>query len=363
MKIKLEDVDKNFKIESTLGLDDIKYYDAKKKPFDFYGADPSSFEGDGFWRMPKSIMDEHKHLFWGSKCSTGFRVRFTTNSEYVAIKVKFHWEPSVMVAQRQSCDLYVDFDNGSKFAGSFVPGNDISQEYEGVKHFTTREDRCFTLNLMTYEMLESIHIGLQDDATLSGGKKYLDIKPILYYGSSVTQGGCASRPGNTYQAIINRRNNIDYINLGLSGSAKAEKSVMEYIANRDMSIFVYDYDYNAPTPEYLKETHERGYKIVRDKNPDLPIIFITQPYFDNNESTYEKEHNERVYRKTIIMETYINAVRNGDKNVYFIDGSQFFNIPEGDCCVADGCHPTDLGFMRMADVIGNQIDAILRRMK
>ena len=74
-------------------------------------------------------------------------------------------------------------------------------------------------------------------------------------------------------------------------------------------------------------------------------------YFDGN-----------VKRRTVVMQTYINAVNAGDRNVYFIDGAQFFNIDEGDCCVADGCHPTDLGFKRMADVIGNQIDRVLRRL-
>ena len=366
MGFKLEDVDKNFKIESTLGLEDIKYYDAKKAPFKIYGADPSSFEGEGFWRMPKKIMDEYKHLFWACKCSTGFRVRFTTNSEYVAIKVKFHWKPSFMSATRQACDIYIDHNDGSStFAGKYTPKEDtIVQEFEGVKHFGNNEERSFTINLMTYEMLESIQIGLQEGATVSEGKKYFDIKPILYYGSSITQGGCASRPGNTYQAIINRKNNVDYINLGMSGSAKAEPSVMEYIASRDMSIFVYDYDYNAPTPEYLKETHERGYKTVREKHPDLPIVFITVPHFDYNENeTTLGNHEELILRRTIIMETYINAVRSGDKNVYYIDGSQFFACDDSGSCLADGCHPTDIGFMKMAETIGAQIDAILRRIR
>ena len=365
MKIKLEDIDKNFKIESTLGIEDLKYYDAKQKPFSIYGADPSSFEGEGFWRLPKKIMDTYSHLFWGCKCSTGFRVRFTTNSEYVAIKVKFHWEPSFMSATRQACDLYIDHNNGSStFSTRFLPKEDvIAQEFEGIKHFGNNEERSFTLNLMTYEMLESIHIGLQKDATVSEGKKYLDIKPILYYGSSITQGGCASRPGNTYQAIINRKNNVDYINLGLSGSAKAEPEVMEYIASRDMSVFVYDYDYNAPTLEYLKETHERGYKIVREKHPYLPIVFVSVPYFGYDEVNLSARYKDCVMRKTIIMETYINAIKNGDENVYFIDGSQIFMGSDSDACLVDGCHPTDIGFMKMAETIGAQIDAILKRIE
>lgn len=361
MGIKLEDVDKNFKVESTLGLGDIEFYDVRKAPFKLYGADPSTFEGEEYWRMAKPVSDEIPHLFWHSKCSAGFRVRFKTNSEYVAVKVKIFSEPTVFEVRSRCCDLYVDFENGSRFAGRFTPPANEYKEYEAVIHFGNREERYFTLNLMNYEMLGDIKIGIQKDATVGEGRKYLDIKPILYYGSSITQGGCASRPGNTYQAIINRRNNIDYINLGFSGGAKAEIPVMEYIANRAMSIFVYDYDHNAPSLEYLRETHERGYKIVREKNPDLPIIFVTKPDFDNNMSAYWNWNENNVIRRTIVMQTYINAIESGDRNVYFVDGAHFFNVNEGDCCVADGCHPTDLGFMRMADVIGNQIDTVLSR--
>ena len=63
------------------------------------------------------------------------------------------------------------------------------------------------------------------------------------------------------------------------------------------------------------------------------------------------------------METYINAVRNGDKNVYYIDGSQFFANDDSGSCLIDGCHPTDIGFAKMAETIGAQIDAILRRIR
>ena len=128
-----------------------------------------------------------------------------------------------------------------------------------------------------------------------------------------------------------------------------------------MSVFVYDYDHNAPNVDYLRETHERGYKIIREKHPDLPIIFVTKPDYDNNYAAENGYFDSNVKRRTVVMQTYINAVNAGDRNVYFIDGAQFFNINECDCCVADGCHPTDLGFKLMADVIGNQIDRILRK--
>jgi len=361
MGIKLSDVDKNFALETLTDLKDIKFYDIKSNPFKIYGADKATFERKGLWRIPEALANEC-NLIWGANCPAGFRVRFKSDSEYVAIKVKFANQPEVVNVLSQSCDLYVDYENGSRFAGRFSPTNALSDGYEAVIHFGTREERSFTLNLLTYEMVKDVYIGLQSDATVSEGMQYNNHKPIVYYGSSITQGGRASRPGNTYQSIICRRTNTDYVNLGFSGRAKAEIPVMEYISNLDMSIFVYDYDHNAPSLDYLKETHERGYKIVREKNPDLPIVLISKPDFENREST-NHEHFKNVIRRTVVMQTYINAINSGDKNVYFIDGAQFFNVDEGDCCVCDGCHPTDYGFVRMADIIGNQIKAIQRKMR
>ena len=85
---------------------------------------------------------------------------------------------------------------------------------------------------------------------------YVVEKPIVFYGSSITEGGCASRVTNAYPALLSKWLNADYINLGFSGSAKGEIPVAEFIAEQSMSAFVYDYDHNAPNPEHLAATHE-----------------------------------------------------------------------------------------------------------
>ena len=111
--------------------------------------------------------------------------------------------------------------------------------------------------------------------------------------------------------------------------------------------------------EFLKSIHERGFKIVREKNPELPIIIVSWSRYDDVCS--EEGRKFKRLRRAIEMQTYINAVNNGDENVYFIDGTQFFNVPDGDICTTDGSHPTDYGCLRMADLIGNEIDRILRK--
>ena len=177
--------------------------------------------------------------------------------------------------------------------------------------------------------------------------------PVVYYGSSITQGGCASRPGMAYQNIISRWYNCDHINLGFSGNAKGEDAIAEYIAGLKMSVFVYDYDHNAPNVEHLKKTHKRMFDIIRGKNPNLPIIIVSMP-------KYPLTNNE-VLRREVIKETYKTAKSQGDNNVYFIDGCEMMRFKGGNEATVDNCHPTDLGFRRMADWIGEAVGKALKK--
>ena len=117
-----------------------------------------------------------------------------------------------------------------------------------------------------------------------------------------------------------------------------------------MSLFVYDYDHNAPNAAHLAKTHELFFKHIRKVHPELPILILTMP-----KETYTDEKE----RREIIFQTYKNAVDAGDKNVYFIDGESYFGATDRYCCSIDGIHPNDLGFYRMAQVIEPKIREIL----
>jgi lysophospholipase L1-like esterase len=119
-----------------------------------------------------------------------------------------------------------------------------------------------------------------------------------------------------------------------------------------MSAFVSDYDHNAPTHEYLASTHHKLYLKIREKNPDIPYFMITRPdfYFDS----------DCIGRRDIIMKSYLEARRNGDKNVYFIDGSAFFNGENVEDLTLDLTHPNDEGFRRMANYIGDVISKVMK---
>jgi hypothetical protein len=133
--------------------------------------------------------------------------------------------------------------------------------YESVIRFETRRKREITINFPLYSSVSALYIGLEENAVVEPSAGYKNKKPMVFYGSSITQGACASRPGNSYANIVSRTLGIDHINLGFSGNAKGEQTMADYIASLDMSVFVYDYDYNAPDPEHLQNTHQKCSKL------------------------------------------------------------------------------------------------------
>ena len=135
-------------------------------------------------------------------------------------------------------------------------------------------------------------------------------KPVVFYGSSITQGGCASRPGNAYPALLSRRLSMEYVNLGFSGNARGEGSMARHIAALNPAAFVMDYDHNAPTPEYLRETHCRLYTTIREKNPDIPYIMLSRPDFTTH------PEKDSIERRRVVEDTFRYARAQGDKHVW-----------------------------------------------
>lgn len=359
MKKTIENIDKNLKIENSFLVDDLILYDIRNEPFDIYGLYNPKYE-QVFKRLPddvaRSTSDGVESL---AKNTAGGRVRFTTDSSYIAIKTIM---PSITrlshmtLAGTSGFDLFIDQGGKGTYKGTFMPPYDMTEGYESIIHFPNRETRSLTIHFPLYNDVSKLYVGLQADAHLGHGAEYAYSKPILFYGSSITQGGCASRPGNCYQNIITSKLNYDHINLGFSGSAKAEDTIVEYMASLDFSIFVCDYDHNAPSVEHLKATHEKMFLKIRGIHKSTPIILISRPDFD-------KDVDQNIIRRDVIYKTYMNARSLGDQNVYFIDGERLFMNSNRDACTVDGCHPNDAGFVRIAEVVADTIDCILRKRK
>lgn len=349
-------IDKNL---AVAGIDapDCVFHDVRKAPFEIYGLYKPQ-EGNTFRRIPQEVAEATSEGVARLHTNTaGGRVRFATDSEYVAIRctmpniTHFAHMPATGVS---GFDMYVARGNGEIFEKTFVPPWNLTDGYASIYHFGSREMREITINFPLYNNVDSLFVGLEPSAALGEGRKYKYEKPVVYYGSSITQGGCASRPGNSYEGFISQKISCNHINLGFSGNAKGEDAIMDYIAGLDMSVFVYDYDYNTPSVEHLRETHERGFKKIRAVNPELPVIFVSAP--NDNKHVVTDSFSSR---REIIFSTYMNARSSGDKNVFFVDGCGLFNGEFPNSCTVDGCHPNDLGFFRMAESIGRMVEYAL----
>ena len=361
-------IDKNFVVGSTFNKNGYRFYNIPSEPFDLYGVFYEN-ETERFVRMPSAVADKvNDGVAYLNSNTAGGRVRFSTDSDVLALSVTYAGlcEMSHMPLSGSSgFTLLREEYNGFTHVKTFMPDhtgntkNGFEQAVSvcGEQSFVIYDKKYegkmqnYILFFPLYNDVKTLSIGIRDTAKVDHGKAYAPVKPILYYGSSITQGGCADRADNAYQAIISKRNNIDFINLGFSGSGRAEKIMCDYLADVDCSVFVCDYDHNAPDAEYLKETHYKLYETFRKKQPKTPVIFISKP---------DMEHDFHFSdRFSEIKSTYERAKANGDKNVYLINGKDFFS-DDRDSCTVDGCHPNTFGFFKMAKVIEEVLESVLQ---
>ncbi len=347
----LAEIDSNFKVETKITRPDIAFHNVLDKPFEVNGV----FYADGkFRRIPEEVAKSVSEGVYNiHPYTTGGRVRFITDSPFIAVNSVMSWvygaphQPYTSIA---GFDLYIREKGEQTYYNTFVPPFDPNKGFESLLTFPDSSLREIVINMPVSVHLHSLYIGLKDTAVLKAPTPYKHTTPIVYYGSSITQGGCASRPGNTYQNIISRRFDTDFVNLGFSGNAKGEDEMADYIKTLEMSVFVYDYDWNAPTPEHLANTHERMFLKVREANPDIPVVMMSRPKF----AFLTPDEEQRL---AIIKKTYQNAVERGDKNVYFLSGKELMKEVGNDGTV-DNCHPNDSGFRSMANVLGDLLEEV-----
>jgi len=348
-------IDKNMQISTTLNEKNIEWHNVREEIFDIYGLYNPREEGP-FKRLPRNIAEATSQgVLYLYRNTAGGRVRFCTDSNYIAIKCYSRyirmWNMGFVGSS--GFDLYIDGEGGSTYYGTFTIPIEFKDEYDAILYLPTGT-KYVTINFPLYNDVNDLFIGVAEGSSIGHGKTYKYTTPVVYYGSSITQGGCASRPGNAYQHVITRMLDCDHINLGFSGGGKAEQAMCDYIADLDMSVFFMDYDHNAPNAEYLKNTHENLYLTVRKKHPDIPIIMTTKP-----DTARDPEVPKR---RAIIYDTYSKALERGE-NVYFVDGGQAFGLEFRDSCTVDGCHPNDLGFIRMAQHFAPYVKAALESIK
>jgi len=360
--IDIAQIDKNF-LGEELTYDGMTFHHVFDAPFKLYGF-YKPYEEREFKRLPTEFIPKvNANVQALYKNTSGGRIRFRTDSTRILLRsilskiTKFDHMPKTGV----SCfDLYVDGEYKNCFRHGHLSGVQKSSEekienlYDSNLTIGEKKMRDILINFPLYNNVDDVFIALDDDAIIEAPKPYTIEKPFVVYGSSITQGGCASHPGNAFPNILSRRFDIDFLNLGFSSGGKAEVEMAEYIGSLDMSFFLYDYDHNASNAPYLAETHERMFKILRKMQPNLPIIMA---------SAADGHFGGMDERRNIIKATYDNAIAAGDKNVYFIDGRDIYAPVGRSLCTVDNIHANDLGFLMMANAYGAVIEKVLEKQK
>ena len=323
------------------------YGKARQDTKELYERLPAEFEGrsrDAVWYLGRN--------------SAGLYVRFSSNASAIWLRwsAKFgnHMNHQTLTGTR-GLDLYVLTDKGEwRFMASGRPtldSKDCEQKVIGAMEPKWRE---YMLYLPLYDGLTKLEIGVDREAVLEAPKVDLPRcdKPIVMYGTSILQGGCANRPGMAHTSILSRRFNREVINLGFSGNALLDLEIAELMASvEDPAIYVFDYVPNAY--DYLiREKGEQFFRIVRDAHPDVPILFLEDPYFGHYE--YDAGIKAEVDKKNAAQwELFCKLKKQGEKNIWYLKSDDM--VGHDNEAFVDGIHFTDLGMMRYADWLAPHI--------
>lgn len=368
--MKIETLDRNF-AQNISGKRDVVFHDARSMPIEICGLewtedgnlfsriDPKQAEA---YRFPQNLQELMYH-------TSGGRIRFQTDASEIAVRVQLEERvslPHLSPVAAMGVDVYEkDTDSAEipRFVTSIPPRLDAENRYEGLCQFRNAEKnmREITLYFPLYCKVRKMEIGIQEKAELNPPQSYRTSRPVVFYGSSITQGACSSRPGNAYPAILSRMLGCDIRNLGFSGNAFGELEMADYIAGLDMSAFVMDYDYNARSEEDLRNTHFAFYRKIRERQPTLPIVMMSAPVVPPADTKVWDKRMDMA--RVIIMESYIRGKYTGDENLYFVDGESLLGDVEAGDALLDCVHPTDLGFRQMAHRLYPILNHILYRTK
>lgn len=352
----IERIDQNFAVGAPLEqrFPTIKMYSLEESGAEVCGLYHKG-ENGVFCRLPQELLPSLSENIQSLAYNTaGGRVRFRTDSPFVGVKVKLISSFNMRhmpLSGSSGCDIYVGRGSETRHICMACPVATDEAEYEDgafvepAPGIPERKMRDITVTLPLYNGITEICIGIDKDSSFLPPTPYTHGR-VVFYGSSITQGGCATRSGTSYDGFLSRWLDCDVYNLGFSGSARGEKETAEFIVSLKPDVFVMDYDHNAPTAEHLEKTHEPYFKIIRNALPELPVIFISRPNIEVCEGIKDGE-----LRRDIIKRTYNNALAAGDKNVYFIDGNAIFPPDMREFCFVDVVHPNDLGFMYMAKAV------------
>ncbi|MDR0668393.1 MAG: SGNH/GDSL hydrolase family protein [Prevotellaceae bacterium] len=302
-------------------------------------------------RLPAALRDVSRQPVWElGKNTAGLYLRFRTNS--TAIELKWTLYKNRIMSHMafvgvKGFDLYC-YENGEwRFVNAAQPNNAMDNAATLIDHMDDSEKEMM-LYFPLYDGITSLQIGIDSTATIAPPQKAVpaDDRPVVCYGTSILQGGCASRPGMAHTNILARRFNRTFINLGFSGHAQLDYEIAELIAGSNASLIILDFVPNASV-EQMQEKMERFYTIIRAKHPDTPILFIEDPPFPKGR--YNRSLRQEVDAKNATFRLLFERLKSHDDHIDLIASEPM--IGDDNEATVDGIHFTDLGFMRYADYL------------
>lgn len=242
-------------------------------------------------------------------------------------------------------DLYFKNEDGWQYLNTGLPKG-IENEYLFIDNMS-KELREFKIFLPLYDGIENIEVGIDSESFIKKPKKNHK-KPIIFYGTSITQGACASRPGMAHTNIISRKLDIDCINFGFSGNGRMEQPIAELISMSDPLLYVIECMPNMyPAKNVTTKTIPLVDKI-RENNSKAPIVFVE--LFVSSVSILDKnKQNENIAMNTALRTEYEKMINNGYENIYYIESNNALGLDQEG--TVDSVHFTDLGFIRYADFL------------
>ena len=309
-------------------------------------------------RLPAKLKEVSRPSVWNlGKHTAGLAIRFCSNSQQISVKWETHnnYMSHMAATGIKGLDLYCMENGDWTYVNTAIPSREQQPRNEAtIVSNMERKEREFMLYLPLYDGIVSLEIGIDSTAFIELPKIDLprQTKPVVHYGTSITQGASATRPGMMYTNILSRKLNREVINLGFSGNGLLDYEIAELMADCDASLFVLEFD-NC-TAEQIKERTEKFYRLLREKHPYTPIVFLeVQLRIVGN---YDLSRQD-IFRNNIkaLREVFEELKAKKEKNIWLIPFAGQFD-GEG---TVDGSHYTDLGFMRFADYLYPKIQKIM----
>lgn len=359
MARRIAQVDRNFQAQAPAG-EPLRWHPVPSPRFELRGLPWLDENKGALVRLPKRAEKSVREpVWWLAQCTAGARVCFATDSTRLAVRVdngRISNMTHMTVTGQSGLMVYAGPPPQIlPLRGAYPPPD--KPEYEAVVfEGLSRRRRELTVYLPLYNGVKRLEIGLDRGACVRAISPAALSKPVVFYGTSITQGGCACTPGSDYVSTVCRLLNLDFVNLGFSGNGRGEPEMAALVAEIDASLFVLDYAANVSAPE-LAATLPAFHRTLRKAHPETPILLLSRISF------WQACHSAAALAKQeelrdVMIRFYADTRRAGDGNLHFADGEALIRYGE-DLAYVDGVHPTDHGFWLMAERLAPVLRKIL----